>query len=451
MSEAGFGSEHRHAQFLVERLRAIGVSVELPAGAATGEGILELSSTPFETLGQPFVLERARFYTLGHNRIKLFDPRILFALAAVDVSRCENLLTLQTAVHRAWMNHVRDLRTAFGWLGSLGASVRVGDRGTAVLLDLPDIKGPPVRVRSRREFLFPSAGPLEKVSLAAPADRVHLPPQDLEDAVDLELGLVHALEYAATQAAREPARESAPDPASPRAPNDEAPRILVVDDDRAVRAAAESALSLQGFRVDVSPDPLRGLEALRQSSYDAVLIDAQMPRMDGLELAIHIRELPGMSKIPMLLLDDRMRSAYRDAARTVGASGYVVKPARWSELAERLVEFLLGWTERRFDRFPVRLKVEAVGERTGTPDLTYQLGRGGMGLRTRRDISLGVPERYRITLPERAGTIRVDGMPTYRLSEPGQVSLRVGVRFLGFPDQDESRWVGFIERLARRD
>jgi hypothetical protein len=128
-----------------------------------------------------------------------------------------------------------------------------------------------------------------------------------------------------------------------------------------------------------------------------------------------------------------------------------VKPARWSELAERLVEFLLGWTERRFDRFPVRLKVEAVGERTSTPDLTYQLGRGGMGLRTRRDISLGVPERYRITLPERAGTIRVDGMPTYRLSEPGQVSLRVGVRFLGFPDQDESRWVGFIERLARRD
>ena len=446
----GFGSEHRHAEFLVERLRAIGVTVDLLEGASVGEGILDLSSSPFETLEVPFVIDNARFYTLGYNRIKLFDPRVFFALSAVDVSRCENLRSLDAVVHRAWTSHMRDIRTARGWLGSLGATVRPADRGTALVLEVEDLKGPPVRVRSRRELLIPSAGPLEKVSLGSPADRMHLPPQDLEDSVDLELGIVHALESAATQAAREPTPEPTPEPTAAGTIEVE-PRILFVDDDRAIRAAAESALTLQGFRVDVRPDPLRGLEALRAGTYDAILIDAQMPRMDGLELAIHIRELPGMAKVPMLLLDDRMRSGYRDAARTVGAAGYVVKPARWSELAERLAEFLLGWTERRFDRFPIRLKVEVEGERTTTPDLAYQVGRGGMGLRTRRDVSLGVPERYRITLPDRSGVIRVDGTPAYRLSEPGQLSLRVGVRFLRFADDDETRWIQFAEELARRE
>ncbi len=449
MSE-GFSSEHRHAGFLVERLRAIGLSVDLPEGASVGEGILELSSSLFETLEAPLVIDRARFYTLGYNRIKLFDPRVFFALPAIDVSRCENLRSIDAAVHRAWTSNLRDIRTAQGWLGSLGATVQPADRGTALVLEVADLKGPPVRVRSRREFLFPSTGPLAKISLGSPADRMHLPPQDLEDSIDLELGLVHALQHAATRAAREPIPEPTPEPTSVGTIEAE-PRILFVDDDRAIRAAAESALTLQGFRVDVRPDPLRGLEALRAGTYDAVLIDAQMPRMDGLELAIHIRELPGMAKIPMLLLDDRMRSGYRDAARTVGAAGYMVKPARWSELAERLVEFLLGWTERRFDRFPIRLRVDVEGQRTTTPDLTYQVGRGGMGLRTRRDVSLGVPERYRITLPDRSGVIRVDGTPTHRLSEPGQLSVRVGVRFLRFADDDEAHWIQFAERLARRE
>ncbi len=446
----GFGSQHRHAEFLVERLRAIGVSVDLPEGASVGEGILDLSSSPFETLEVPLMIDRARFYTLGYNRIKLFDPQVLFALPAVDVSRCENLRSLDAAVHRAWTINMRDIRTASGWLSSLGATVRPADRGTALLLEVEDLKGPPVRVRSRREMLLPSAGSLEKVSLRNPADRMHLPPQDLQDSLDLELGLVHALDHAATQATREPIREPTPAPTSVGTIEAE-PRILFVDDDRAIREAAESALTRQGFRVDVRPDPLRGLEALRAGTYDAVLIDTQMPRMDGLELAIHIRELPGMAKIPMLLLDDRMRSGYRDAARTVGAAGYVVKPARWSELAERLVEFLLGWTERRFDRFPIRLRVEVEGQRTTTSDLTYQVGRGGMGLRTRREVSLGVLERYRITLPDRSGVIRVEGAPAYRLSEPGQLSVRVGVRFLRFTDDDEARWIQFAERLARRE
>lgn len=448
MTETGFGSEQRHALFLVERLRGLGASVEIAPGAAAGEGTLDLSSAPLETLSEPLVVERARFYTVGYNRIKLYDPRALFALPAIDVSRCESRRALEEAVRRAWATHVRDLETARGWLGALGAPVRVAEEGTAVLLELPDLKGPAVRVRSRRELLFPSAGPLEGVSLRAPADRIHLPPQDLEDAVDLGLGLVHALEQAATW------RERQPDPAPPHetyAPQAETPRVLLVDDDRRVRAAAESALALQGFRVEVRPDPLGGLEALRQATYDVVLIDAQMPRMDGLEFAIHIRKLPGVARLPLLLLDDRMRPAYRDAARTLGVAGYGVKPARWSELAERLVEFLLGWTERRFDRFPVRLGVEVEGERTATPDLTYQVGRGGMGLRTRRDVALGVQERYRIALPGRGGTIRVDGAPTYRLSTSGRSSLRVGVRFLGFPDGDEARWIGFTERLARRE
>ncbi len=60
MTETGFGSEQRHALFLVERLRGLGASVEIAPGAAAGEGTLDLSSAPLETLGEPLVVERVR-------------------------------------------------------------------------------------------------------------------------------------------------------------------------------------------------------------------------------------------------------------------------------------------------------------------------------------------------------------------------------------------------------
>jgi CheY-like chemotaxis protein len=224
----------------------------------------------------------------------------------------------------------------------------------------------------------------------------------------------------------------------------------VVDNDRAVRLAAESALEMRGFEVDSVPDPQQGLKALRRRTYDLAVANARLPRMDGLELTATILEMPGIARFPVVLLDERLNPKTAEVARSVGAAAYLRKPTGWMALAETLLDLATGWGRRRFERFPLQLKVEAEGTRGPARDLTDQVGRAGIQICTSRDVPVEARERYRITLPGTLGMICVDGCVVYRWGEPGRARLRAGVRFLQFPDKDEPRWIALIENLARR-
>jgi CheY-like chemotaxis protein len=449
MSDPAAPVGHRHARFLVDRLRRLGLEMEFLEDELAGVGVLPLTSAPFPSLRGSFVSEQARFYTLGHNRIKVFDPISLFALPALEIARCESVDDLESLLRHAWADHVGELMDAYRWLERLGAPARTDPQGSQLLMDLTDVQGSAVRIRSRRELLIPSSGSLRDISLEGPEERIYRPIAGLEHAMELEGGIQAAM---SDLASRE--RQIADAPTSPTSPVDTPtkgePRILLVDDDRGVRAAAESALALRGFLVDPQPDPLRALDALRKQTYDAVLADARMPRMDGLELAVQIRDLPGLAKLPILIFDERPSPDSKEAAQSLGAVGYVATPSRWTDLAESLLDLLDGWSQRRFERYAVRLKVE-VGEGAGAaPDLTYQVGRGGMGVKTRRDAMPGTVERYTITLPRGQGTLQAEGTVVHRLAEPGQVTLKLGIRFTRFPDRDEPRWIRLIDLLARR-
>jgi CheY-like chemotaxis protein len=180
------------------------------------------------------------------------------------------------------------------------------------------------------------------------------------------------------------------------------------------------------------------------------MVDARMPRMDGLELTATILELPGIAALPILLVDDRPTATNRSIAQTVGAAGYLAKPSDWEDLAESLLDLLDGWARRRFERFPLRLKVEIEGHPSPGPTLTDTVGLGGVQLQARRDVMPAGTNRYCITLPGSLGRIRVDAALVYRVEEPGQTRVRLGIRFLGFPDKDEPRWIQLVSRIARR-
>jgi DNA-binding response OmpR family regulator len=77
-------------------------------------------------------------------------------------------------------------------------------------------------------------------------------------------------------------------------------RILVADDEEPVRAMARRALEEAGFAVDVAPDGLEALEALKAGTYDLLITDIMMPGLDGIELALlAARERPGLPVILM--------------------------------------------------------------------------------------------------------------------------------------------------------
>jgi two-component system response regulator MprA len=111
-------------------------------------------------------------------------------------------------------------------------------------------------------------------------------------------------------------------------------RILVVDDERAVRDALERALRLEGYEVSTAPDGQEALVSLARRSVDAIVLDVLMPVMDGLETCRALRRQGDAT--PVLLLTARHEVSDRVAGLDAGADDYLVKPFALEELLARL-------------------------------------------------------------------------------------------------------------------
>jgi two-component system, OmpR family, response regulator MprA len=111
-------------------------------------------------------------------------------------------------------------------------------------------------------------------------------------------------------------------------------RVLVVDDEPAVRESLERALRLDGYDVDLARDGNEGLAKLRSSAPDALILDLLMPAMDGLELCRELRAAG--DRTPVLILTARDAVADRVAGLDAGADDYLVKPFALEELQARL-------------------------------------------------------------------------------------------------------------------
>jgi two-component system response regulator MprA len=112
-------------------------------------------------------------------------------------------------------------------------------------------------------------------------------------------------------------------------------RILVVDDDRAVRESLRRSLQFNGYQVEVATDGQQALDAIASGSRpDAMVLDVMMPRLDGLQVC---RQLRGSGDdLPILVLTARDLVSDRVAGLDAGADDYLPKPFALEELLARL-------------------------------------------------------------------------------------------------------------------
>jgi two-component system response regulator MprA len=128
-------------------------------------------------------------------------------------------------------------------------------------------------------------------------------------------------------------------------------RILVVDDEPAVREAIERALRLEGYEVALAADGHEALERIDQRPPDALVLDLLMPRVDGLELCRQLRH--SGDRTPVLMLTARDAVADRVTGLDAGADDYLVKPFALDELLAR-IRALLRRSEPGGRREPLR-------------------------------------------------------------------------------------------------
>jgi two-component system response regulator MprA len=111
-------------------------------------------------------------------------------------------------------------------------------------------------------------------------------------------------------------------------------RVLVVDDDTAVRDSLARTLRFEGHDVDTACDGLQALEAVAAAEPDAMILDVSMPNMDGLETCRRLRAAGTV--LPVLMLTARDLVGDRVAGLDAGADDYLIKPFALQELLARL-------------------------------------------------------------------------------------------------------------------
>jgi len=111
-------------------------------------------------------------------------------------------------------------------------------------------------------------------------------------------------------------------------------KILVVDDERAVRDSLRRALELEGYEIELAADGNEALARLESSDEpDAIILDVLMPGVDGLEVCRRLRSAG--STLPVLMLTARTEVEDRVAGLDAGADDYVTKPFALEELLAR--------------------------------------------------------------------------------------------------------------------
>ncbi|MFI7131867.1 response regulator transcription factor [Nonomuraea sp. NPDC050153] len=111
-------------------------------------------------------------------------------------------------------------------------------------------------------------------------------------------------------------------------------RLLVVDDEPALREALQSSLEFEGYKVVTANDGQAALDAVVADSFDAVLLDVMMPRLDGLTACRRLRA--SGNHIPVLMLTARDAVGDRVSGLDAGADDYLVKPFELDELLARV-------------------------------------------------------------------------------------------------------------------
>jgi CheY-like chemotaxis protein len=200
-----------------------------------------------------------------------------------------------------------------------------------------------------------------------------------------------------------------------------------------------------GHRTRVEYSIRDALDAFTSQSFELVLADTHIGRAEGMELVPALAELPGIERLPVVLVDERSRESVREAARRIGAAGYLAHPVDASRISSGLARLLLGRGQRRFVRLGQRLAVRRDGL---DPGFTTAIARLGLCVRTPRELRAGSTHRWTIGLPELGKALRVDAQTVYRIPAAGPEDPIAGLRIRAFPDRDEPLWIDYLTGLA---
>jgi two-component system chemotaxis response regulator CheY len=189
----------------------------------------------------------------------------------------------------------------------------------------------------------PSTPPPVPVEVARPSGPPPLPPQEREikaDAVQpapAAAAPAAAAPAAAAPAAAAPAGRFLPRTAPAREGSQPA-RILIADDDRVIQGVLKFFLTQAGFVVTAANNGEQALEMAKSDAPDLLVLDGRMPKLDGFEVLKRWALIPGLKKVPVIMLTSETDESKMAGALGDGAVAYLTKPFSPDDLVRRAKE-----------------------------------------------------------------------------------------------------------------
>ena len=117
------------------------------------------------------------------------------------------------------------------------------------------------------------------------------------------------------------------------------PVVLIIDDSVTVRKVTSRLLERNGYETQTANDGVDALEKLQTLTPDIMLLDIEMPRMDGFEVATQVRHNPRLKDVPIIMITSRTGEKHRERALAIGVTDYMGKPFQEQELLNALAHY----------------------------------------------------------------------------------------------------------------
>ncbi|MFN3587422.1 MAG: response regulator, partial [Moraxellaceae bacterium] len=117
-------------------------------------------------------------------------------------------------------------------------------------------------------------------------------------------------------------------------------QVMVVDDSVTVRKVTSRLLERHGYDVLLAKDGMDAIAKLEDARPDIMLLDIEMPRMDGFEVASLVRHNPNLEDLPIIMITSRTGEKHRERAFQIGVNAYMGKPFQEEQLLETIGELL---------------------------------------------------------------------------------------------------------------
>jgi chemosensory pili system protein ChpA (sensor histidine kinase/response regulator) len=130
---------------------------------------------------------------------------------------------------------------------------------------------------------------------------------------------------------------------APAATSDNAstlPTVMVVDDSLTVRKITGRLLSREGYEVLTAKDGVDALEQLLDTVPDVLIVDIEMPRMDGFDFTRNVRADARLKGIPIIMITSRTADKHRNYAMEIGVNQYLGKPYQEEELLALVADYV---------------------------------------------------------------------------------------------------------------